>query len=134
MLLSELCRERLVVACTLLVGLAVACHGTTHGVTEDPSSPLAQGAKSTESNRVRDFVDETITVACGKCVFNMDVKGCPWAAEIDGTHYLVKGEVPSEDDHDAHAADGMCRLPRKAVIHGQLRDGVLTVSKMKLVP
>jgi hypothetical protein len=134
MLLNKLCRGRLAVACTLLVVLAVGCHGTTHSVTKESSSPFAQQAKSTESNQVRDFVDETITVACGKCVFNMDVEGCPWAAEIDGTHYLVKGEVPSEDDHDAHAADGMCRVPRKAVIHGQLRDGVLTVSKMKLIP
>ena len=132
MLLSTLCRERLAITCTLLLVLAAGCQGTTHGVSKDSSSPLAQ--KSTESNQVRDFVDETVTVACGKCVFNMDVKGCPWAAKIDGKHYLVKGKVPAEDEHDAHAADGMCRVSRTAVIHGQLRDGVLTVSKMKLKP
>ena len=82
----------------------------------------------------RDVAAETLTVACGRCVFGMDVEGCPWAAKVDGQFFLVKGAVPSDDQHDAHAKDGMCNVPRKAVVRGRLENGVLTVTEMRLLP
>ena len=38
---------------------------------------------------------QTVTVACGRCIFEMEgAVGCPWAAEIEGEHYLVSGTTP----------------------------------------
>jgi hypothetical protein len=79
------------------------------------------------------FSGETLTVACGRCVFEMEgVEGCPWAAEIDGEHYLIRGRIPK--DHTTHAPDGICNMTRKAVIDGELRDGELLVTRMELLP
>jgi hypothetical protein len=74
-----------------------------------------------------------LTVACGRCVFEMPgVEGCPWAAEVDGRHYLLRGPVPL--DHPSHAPEGICNMPRKAKIDGELRGDLLLVSKMTLLP
>lgn len=79
------------------------------------------------------FSGETVTVACGRCMFEMEgVEGCPWAAEIDGEHYLIRGRIPKE--HSTHAPDGICNMTRQAVIDGELRDGELLVSRMELLP
>lgn len=76
---------------------------------------------------------QTIDVACGRCIFKMpEIKGCPWAAELDGKHYLVQGAVPH--DHQPHAPDGICNVRRQAVVDGVLRDGKLIVSRMELQP
>jgi len=76
---------------------------------------------------------QTITVACGQCVFEMEgVEGCPWAAEIDGVRYLVQGAVPQQ--HQSHAVDGICRMERQAVVDGVIRDEILVVSRMELLP
>jgi hypothetical protein len=99
-------------------------------------SPLVQSSHETAAQAVppRALVDETVTVACGRCIFDMKVKGCPWAAQVDGHYFLVKGVVPSKKEHDEHAADGMCNVARKAVVSGELRDGALQLSKMRLLP
>ncbi len=76
---------------------------------------------------------QTLKVACGSCVFEMkDVDGCPWAAEVEGKYYLMQGAVPQ--NHDSHADDGMCNMPREAVVSGTLRDDKLIVTSMKLKP
>ena len=76
---------------------------------------------------------QTITVACGQCVFEMEgVEGCPWAAEIEGVRYLVQGAVPQQ--HQAHAVDGICSMERKAVVDGVIRGEILVVSRMELLP
>ena len=79
------------------------------------------------------FSGDTLTVACGRCMFEMEgVEGCPWAAEIDGEHYLIRGRIPK--DHSTHAPDGICNMRRKAVVDGELRDGELLVTRMELLP
>ena len=79
------------------------------------------------------FSGETLTVACGRCTFEMEgVEGCPWAAEIEGEHYLIRGRIPK--DHTTHAPDGICNMTRQAVIDGELRDGELLVTRMELLP
>ena len=60
------------------------------------------------------------------------VEGCPWAAEIDGVRYLVQGAVPQQ--HQSHAVDGICRMERQAVVDGVIRDEILVVSRMELLP
>lgn len=75
----------------------------------------------------------TLEVGCGRCIFHMpQVPGCPWAAELDGKHYLLQGAVPQ--DHHSHAPDGICNVSRQAVVDGVLRDGKLIVSRMELLP
>ncbi len=76
---------------------------------------------------------ETITVACGRCILEMEgVEGCPWAAEIDGKAYLIQGAVPH--DHNSHEADGICNMKRQAVVDGVIRGDLLVVSSMELIP
>ena len=79
------------------------------------------------------FHGHTLTVACGRCIFEMEgVEGCPWAAEIEGEHYLIRGPLPT--DHSTHAPDGICNMHRKAVVDGELRDGELLVTRFELLP
>ena len=76
--------------------------------------------------------DRELTVGCGACIFAMPgVTACPWAAEIDDKHYLMKGALDA--NHNSHMADGICNMPRRARITGELRDGLLYVSKMTLL-
>jgi hypothetical protein len=92
-------------------------------------------APACDGDKVRTLEDETLTVACGGCVFEMEeAKGCPWAAQVDGKYYFVLGNVPGPETHDSHAPDGMCNMPRKAVVSGELRKDNLVVSKMELIP
>lgn len=78
------------------------------------------------------FEDRELTVGCGACIFAMPgVMPCPWAAEIDGKHYLMKGRL--DHNHNGHAADGICNMPRQARITGELRDDLLYVEKMTLL-
>lgn len=119
----------------LAVAAAVSALSLTSGVGCAPHHAHHHDhpAPKTDTTKSLDLVDETITVACGSCVFHMKVKGCPWAAKLGDSYHLIEGAVPSEKDHDAHASDGMCSIPRKAVVTGKLRDGVLTVTKMQLL-
>ena len=114
----------------LVLGLVVVWLGAS------ACAPIGPSKLETAATKVADrsLVNETITVACGSCIFGMKVKGCPWAAEVDGHYVLVKGAVPSKAEHDAHAKDGMCNVARKAVVSGDLRGGLLTVTTMKLLP
>ncbi len=78
------------------------------------------------------LTQQTITVGCGRCIFDMeDVEGCPWAAEIDGSHYLMSGALP---DHNSHESDGICNMSREAVVDGEIRGEELVISKMVLMP
>jgi hypothetical protein len=79
------------------------------------------------------FEGDTLDVACGRCVFEMEgVQGCPWAAEIEGRHYLIRGPLPT--DHSTHAPDGICNMTRQAVVDGELRDGELLATRFELLP
>ena len=81
----------------------------------------------------RELKGETITVGCGSCMFHMpEAQGCPFAAEIDGKHYLIQGRVP--EDHNRHAHDGICVTTRKAVVDGVIRDDKLITTRLDLKP
>ena len=77
--------------------------------------------------------DQMVTVACGMCLFEMEeYKGCFWAAEIDGEHYVIQGDLP--EDHDGHAPDGMCNARRTAKITGEILDDRLIARSFDLLP
>lgn len=81
-----------------------------------------------------ELTDRTVTVACGACVFHMpDAAGCYWAAEIDGKYHWVQGVEP-QDATDGHAADGMCTMPRQAVVDGRIESDRLVVTSWELLP
>jgi hypothetical protein len=87
---------------------------------------------SCQSEPAMVLTQQTVTVGCGRCIFDMqDVEGCPWAAEIDGKHYLMSGALP---DHDSHDSDGICNMQREAIVDGEIRGEELVVSKMLLTP
>lgn len=74
----------------------------------------------------------TVETACARCVYEQDVPGCPWAVTLDGERYMVSGVIPK--GHNGHAPDGMCNVPRTAVVDGHIRDGVLVTTRFELEP
>lgn len=75
----------------------------------------------------------TVKIGCGRCQFHMEeAQGCPFAAEIDGQHYLIQGRVP--EDHQSHAQDGICNMVREAKVSGTVRDGKLITTQLDLLP
>jgi hypothetical protein len=81
----------------------------------------------------REIPEQTLTVACGGCIFKQGMEhGCYWSAEVDGQYYAVNGPVPK--DHDSHGPEGMCTLPRHAVVAGEIRGDQLFASKFDLLP
>ncbi len=75
---------------------------------------------------------ETVTAACGLCIFRQEARGCYWAISWEGSYYPVNGPVPP--DHDAHGPEGMCRVPRQAVVSGRIRKGQLYADSFELLP
>lgn len=80
------------------------------------------------------ITDREVTVACGRCVFAMEEAkvGCPWAVELDGKRYIIQGEVPQ--DHVNHAPDGICNMPRRAIVSGRVRGDRFISTKLELKP
>jgi hypothetical protein len=80
-----------------------------------------------------EVAEQTVTVACGRCIFKMEeAVGCPWAAEVDGNHYLVSGTTPHGLNN--HAPDGICNMRREAVVEGAIRNGIFVASEFELLP
>ena len=80
------------------------------------------------------LTDQVAPVACGMCIFKMpEAKGCVWAIEIEGEHYLVQsGQLPK--DHMQHAPDGMCNMTRQARVTGQVEGERFVASQFELLP
>jgi|GEM_PF-2421729 len=77
--------------------------------------------------------DRLVTAGCATCVFEMkNVTGCKLAVEIDGKHYLVQ-RAGIDDFGDAHAEDGLCNASRKAIVSGEIKDGVFVSTDFKLL-
>ncbi len=80
-----------------------------------------------------DVPEQTLTAACGMCVFGQpSPAGCYWAIEYEGSYYAVNGPLPK--DHEAHGQDGMCTRPRKAVVAGTIRGEQIFASRFDLLP
>jgi hypothetical protein len=77
--------------------------------------------------------NETVTAACGLCIFGQQSPwGCFWAIEYEGAYYPVNGLTPP--DHDSHGPEGMCTTPRQAVVTGRIRKGKLMADHFTLLP
>ena len=86
--------------------------------------------ETVEGERLEGVVVE---VACASCIFGMtDTQGCQWAAHIGDSYYLLNGPVPAQ--HEMHAPDGICRMPRQARVIGQIRGEVFVAEQFGLLP
>lgn len=73
-----------------------------------------------------------VEAACGECIFHMTGEGCDLAVTIDGKHYFVEGSTVDEHG-DAHAADGLCSVARKAQVVGEIRQGAFYATSFQLL-
>lgn len=79
--------------------------------------------------------DETVTAACGMCIFGQRTDaGCYWAIEWDGAYYPVNGHTPTEEEHASHGSEGMCTVARQAKVSGTLRKGRFLADRFELLP
>ena len=63
--------------------------------------------------------EREVEAGCGQCLMGLPGEGCDLAVRIDGVAYFVNGA--HIDDHgDAHAADGLCNVVRRAQIRGDV--------------
>lgn len=79
-------------------------------------------------------IAQTIEAGCAMCIYKMEgVEKCSLALKIDGKPYLVEGA--SIFDHgDAHAADGLCKSARQAVVKGKIENGKFVATQFELKP
>ncbi len=94
------------------------------------SLALLVGCASTRNAEEFHGIVET---SCGECNFKMTGDDCDLAVKIDGKYYFVEGS--GVDEHgDAHAADGLCTVVRKAKVSGTIKHGVFYASSFELLP
>ena len=94
-------------------------------------SCLLMLASSCASSRDIPVPGQTVDVACGRCIFGMEeALGCPWAAEIDGKHYLMLGELP--EGHMNHSPAGICNVRRQARVEGFIRQDRFVSTSIEL--
>lgn len=77
-------------------------------------------------------VDGTYDVSCGICNFEMTGDDCALAIVIDGKNYYIEGSAIDEHG-DAHAADGLCTVVRKAKVKGVIKKGVFIAESVVLI-
>lgn len=97
---------------------------------------FAEAQTTEKNNPTIDTLSKTkiVEASCGECKFGMEGTGCVLAVRIDGKPYLVEG-VPGMASHgNAHAADGMCNVIRKAEVSGEIVDNKFVAKTFKLLP
>ncbi|MFC4412561.1 DUF6370 family protein [Kaistella carnis] len=77
--------------------------------------------------------NQTVEAACGMCQFKVKSdKGCAMAVKIDGKIYHVEG-LDKKTFGDAHAADGYCKIMKKALVSGEIKKGKFYATSFKYV-
>ena len=77
--------------------------------------------------------NQTVEAACGMCQFKIKTdKGCAMAVKIDGKIYNVEG-LDKKTYGDAHAADGYCKMMKKAIVSGEIKKGKFYATSFKYV-
>ena len=77
-------------------------------------------------------IEGVYEVSCGTCNFEMTGDGCELAIIVDGKKYYVEGSAVDEHG-DAHAADGLCTVVRKANVKGVIKKGVFVAESFELI-
>ena len=77
-------------------------------------------------------IEGTYDVSCGTCKMDMTGDDCALAIRIDGKDYYVEGS--GIDEHgDAHAANGLCSVIRKAKVKGTIKGGAFIAESLVLI-
>lgn len=77
--------------------------------------------------------NQTVEAACGMCQFKVKSdKGCIMAVKIDGKVYHVEG-LDKKTFGDAHAEDGYCKIMKKAIVSGEIKNGKFYATDFKYV-
>ena len=77
--------------------------------------------------------NQVVEAACGMCQFKVkSEKGCAMAVKIDGKIYNVEG-LDKKTFGDAHAADGYCKVMKKAQVSGEIKKGKFYATSFKYV-
>ena len=94
--------------------------------TEDLASQAKDKAADAIKATTKNVTDHFMEVACGSCIYGMEgVEGCVAAVKVNDEPVLLTG-VPV----DAHGL-GLCKEPKKAHIHGAVKDGKYVASEVK---
>jgi hypothetical protein len=76
-----------------------------------------------------------VEAACGQCQLGLEgKKGCDLAIRHEGTSYFVDGFKMADLGGDAHAADGLCTVVRRARVTGQIANGRFAATMFELLP
>ena len=77
--------------------------------------------------------NQVVESGCGMCMYDMKSdKGCAIAVKIDGKPYYVEG-VSKKSLGDAHAEDGYCKMTKKAMVTGELKNNKFYAKSFKFV-
>lgn len=116
---------------TLSIFFGSGCASTEESPKIPPKTKGSPGADYYYQSSIK---DEIVEAACGQCLFGLDgQKGCDLAVRLGGKAYFVDG-VKMNELGDAHAADGMCNVVRKAKAAGELKGGRFVARHMELLP
>jgi hypothetical protein len=111
-------------------GMAAGISGCARQVPPPAATTPAPTATTPVAIEVQ---DQVVDAACGTCQFAMNGSGCELAVRIDGKSYFVDGS--KLDDHgDAHSAQGMCVVSRKAKVTGKVDNGRFVATQFELLP
>lgn len=96
---------------------------------EVPESPAAGEATSAVLTSLE---AQTVGVACGVCVYEMEGDGCPIAAEVGGEKFFIT--FADGVEFDTHGK-GLCKADTnaQAKVSGELKDGELVLSSLELL-
>ena len=129
-------RTGLILAAVLPALFIVGCKKTSDEPTTKAATADAATTKATPAAAATTVAatSQTVEAGCATCIYDMkDVEGCKLAVKIDGKAYLVSGKT-MDDLGDAHAADGLCNIARKAEVTGKLEGDRFVATKMALLP
>ncbi len=97
---------------------------------------IACGTSSDEgpASDAQELLARTAEAGCAMCIYEMEgAESCALAVKVDGRPYYVTGSTIF-DHGDPHAADGLCKTGREAVIDGKIEGGRVVATKIEIKP
>jgi hypothetical protein len=115
---------RRLAAVALFGCVAIVAAGCSQGAKHDNVFADASSPSITLKDRV-------VEVACGQCLYGMDIPDCRTAIRVDGVVYLAEGPgVPDAEDH----ATGVCDSLQHARVSGQTSGGTFHATSFVMLP
>lgn len=77
--------------------------------------------------------NKVLDAGCAMCMFKeKSAKGCAMAVKIDGKVYNVEG-INKKKFGEMHSDDGYCKVMKKAVVSGTVKNGKFYATHFKYV-